>query len=134
MALSNLQVQLAAYNTENLWFEEVTILSGASISDGFETMGRVVVGIIVEGTWTAASLGFQGSINGTDYYTDAIDAGGNKIQCIPATGCFIAFPQTTATKIPYLKLVSRAAGTATPVSQGQDTPVIVVLSRFLGGS
>jgi hypothetical protein len=137
MALTNQQLQQAPYNEENLWFEEPTIASGAAVSDGFATMGRVVVGIVVEGTWTAASLGFQGSIDGVNWYPDAIDAGGNFIQCTPTTGAggsHIAFPQNNAIKIPYLRLTSVAAGTATGAPQSQSTPVIVILSRFLGGS
>lgn len=134
MALTNAQLQAIPATEENLWFELVTIASGASVSDAFATSGRVVVGIVVEGTWTAANLGFIGSLDGTNYYTDTIDAGGNPIQCTPATGCHIAFPQTQAIKIPFLKLTSRSAGTVTPVTQGQSTPVIVILARFVGGS
>jgi hypothetical protein len=46
----------------------VVIANGASLSGAVDLGGRKLVGIIMPDTWTAASLTFQGSVDGTNFF------------------------------------------------------------------
>ena len=46
----------------------VTIANGASLSGAVDLGGRKLVALIMPGTWTAAGLTFQGSVDGTNFF------------------------------------------------------------------
>ncbi len=123
-------------NPENLTAYKVTIKSGASLSDGVYTQGHALVGIQMPASWTAASLGYEVSVDDLTYQT-GYDTSGNLEQTIVIAGCFVCVPLSDAIFAPYFKIRSVAAANppvTTPVNQDADRTLILLFKRYLGGS
>lgn len=117
-------------NAENLWKYDVTILSGASVSEGVSTSGSAMVGLLMPAAWTAAAVQLQASMDGITYYNVYNNAGGLE-QSLVAASEWIAFPTADAIFAPFLRLLSATAASVTPVSQGADRSISMLFRRYL---
>lgn len=104
----------------------VSILSGASLSQAYNIGGVQLAGVVIPSAWTAASITFQFSAEGT-VFSDVYDSLGNEITILSAniptaTSRYIDFTSASwspAWFIPgYFKV--RSGTTATPVNQAAD--------------
>ncbi len=121
-------------NPQNLVLRKVTIANGDSASEGEATDGMALIGIIMPSTWTAADLGYQAawdSVNGT--YLTAVGASGRAETTVAAASTHILFPVGDAIFVPFIKIVSVAAGggSTTPVTQGGARDLLLLFRRFL---
>lgn len=96
-------------------FESVVIANAASVSDVHDLGGLVPVGLFIPAAWTAASITFLVSPDGTTYY-DMFDAAGTEYAVIVAVDRFIVLDPTAFSGIPFMKI--RSGTKATPVNQG----------------
>lgn len=105
-----------------LFSVDVTIASGASVSEPFNLQGKALVGIVMPAAWTAAGIAFAGSVSGRIADMQQIyDNGGNPEYCTAAASKPIAFPNSDALFFPFLQLISvSTADKVTPVAQGAD--------------
>lgn len=101
----------------------VTIANGASLSSAVDLGGRKLVGIIMPSSWTAASLTFQGSVDGTNFF-NVYDGATERSLTVAASyysmlniGDWVGFR--------YIKFRSGTAGT--PVNQGADRVITLVV-------
>lgn len=101
----------------------VTIASGASLSGAADLKGRKLVGIIMPSTWTTASLTFQGSIDGTNYFN--VYDGATERALIVSTSYYSALNIGDWVGFRYLKVRSGTSGT--PVNQGADRVLTLVV-------
>ncbi|MBN9433981.1 MAG: hypothetical protein J0I45_16235 [Bosea sp.] len=122
--ISSLTQNVYAINGEVLTFP-VTIASGESLSDAADFGSGKLVGIIIPGSWTTASLTFSASADGTtfkDLYDDAVE------RAIPSGSVladhFIALDYRNWLMVKALKVRSGAAGV--PVTQGADRVITLV--------
>jgi hypothetical protein len=100
----------------------VTIANGTSVSPAFDLIGCRAVGIQMPGTWSAAGLSFQASIDGTNYFKVMSTAGAELTYTVAASQC-ITVPPNDLRGFRYLKLQSGTSGV--PVNQGADRVVII---------
>jgi hypothetical protein len=119
-------------NCENLYREDVIIPSGSNVAPVFLTEGRALVGVEMPGTWTAAKLGFEVSIDGATFRT-VYDNAGNLLQATVAASEYIAFPLDSAIFGPFLKVKSVDA-TNVAVNQAADRTLKLVFRRLFGGA
>lgn len=123
-----------ATNADNLYVRTVTIASGASASEAFESLGLVPATIFMPAAWTAAKLRLQGSSTEAGTFrsfkdttgsvlggTDAIAAAAN--DPITLVGQDVAFS-------PYYKLLSED-GAGTPVVQSAARVLTIVMRKYL---
>lgn len=112
----------------------VTIASGASLSDEINTGGKRIIGIIMPSAWTAASITFASLVARddatsppTDTYGKVQDASGTEVTVTtPAASVYISLAATAALEgLGRVKIRSGVA--ATPVNQGGDRVLQVVL-------
>ncbi len=123
---------------DNLRFMQVTIASGASVSEIISTQGSALVGIYTDPAgWTAAAIGFRTcwSGNNTDLVT-AYDSSQGYEQAkvstdAAAAGVFIATPQSDTMFVPFLQVTSRTAGADTAVNQAAARTLTLVFRRYL---
>ena len=121
---------------ENLWAEQCTIAAAASVANGVYTQGRALVGILMPAAWTAASLGYDVSLDGVNWAT-AYDTNGNFEQTIVAASVFVCIPLSDAIFAPYLRLKSVVAASPTvntAQAQVAAATIILLFRRYLGGS
>jgi hypothetical protein len=110
----------------------VTIASGASLSGaahiGFALSGGgsrgTLVGIQMPSAWTAASLTFQASNDGTTF-TNLYDAAGNEVSVTTDASRWIALDPADFAGITHLKVRSGTSGTA--VNQGADRVLTLIV-------
>lgn len=95
--------------------QDVSIASGQSLSSAVNLSGRVIVGIIMPGTWTAANLTLQGSMDNSTFY-DVYDIDGTELTITAAASRYIVLDPVNYPSLKYLKL--RSGTTGTPVNQG----------------
>lgn len=56
------------YDSTSWPFQDATITSGTSLSPGIPVSRANVIAFIMPSAWTAASLTFQGSIDGDNFF------------------------------------------------------------------
>ncbi len=116
----------------NLWLQKVTIPSGASKSELLNTQGRGLVGIFMPSAWTAADIGFEANWDGNPNDMFVVYSAGAQIQTVAVdVNQYIAFPMSSVSFVPFMKITSVAAGTATPTNQGAARQIIIVFRNFL---
>jgi|SRR6185369_17558586 len=121
-------------NCENLFGEQITIASGASVSEGVPTLGRGLCGIYLPASWTAANIAFSVSLDGINFVT-VVDSSGNLEGCKVTAGTAVAFPTADALKFPFLRVLSvNTDGSGAAVTQGAARTLTLIFQRFLGGS
>lgn len=100
-----------------------TIANNASLSDASEDLhGVFCLAVVMPGTWTAASLTFQASIDGvtfTDMYYD-----GAEYAVVVAASQYVVLDAKDFVGIRYLKI--RSGTTGSPVNQGGARTLTVV--------
>jgi hypothetical protein len=105
----------------------VTIPNGASLSAGVgepvQLGNASLVGIIMPAAWTAASLTFQGSNDGTNFF-NIFDVNGAEYVASAAASRYIPVDPVDFSGVNYLKLRSGTSGT--PVNQGADRIITLV--------
>jgi len=101
-----------------------TIASGQSLSAAVNLGGLRMFGMIMPTAWTAAGLTFQMSADGTNWY-NMYDANGNELTASAAASRYVAFEPANFAPVEWLKVRSGTSGT--PVSQGQDSTLALVL-------
>lgn len=121
---------------DNLRAMTVTIRSGDSVSEIFATQGYAVVGIEMPAAWTAAKLAYKSCLSGQPTKLQFLkDSGGNYEKTAVAAGINVAIPQSDTIFTSFLQLVSvdgtEASTAVTPVNQGQDVVITVILRKFL---
>lgn len=106
--------------------ETVTIESGATglASKALYIGDRVPVAIFMPATWVAASLTFQGSVDGTNFY-NLYDEGGNEITFTVAQQRTVVLAAASLAGVPYLKF--RSGTSALAVNQTADRVLTVML-------
>lgn len=107
----------------NLISLNVTIGSGASLSNAVDLSGLTVVGIQMPGAWTAANLTLQASSDGNTF-ADVYDSAGTELTITADASRFIPLAPAAMVAYPALKLRSGTA--AAGVNQGADRDITLV--------
>jgi len=90
------------------------IANGTSLSGVIDLGEAQVVAIVTPAAWTAAGLAFQGSVDGTNFFSVVSSAGAEATITTAVNQCILvtqALPR-------YIKVRSGTQGT--PVNQGAD--------------
>jgi hypothetical protein len=101
----------------------VTIANGASLSDAVDLGGRKLIAIDMPASWTAASLTFQASVDGTTF--DNVYDGATERSLTVAASYYSMLNIGDWVGCRYLKLRSGTAASA--VNQGGDRVITLVL-------
>lgn len=102
----------------------VTISSGTSLSGGIDLGPARVLALRMPTAWTAASLTFQASDDGTTYY-NMYDSTGAEMTATTAASRWLAFAPADFKSVRYLKVRSGTSGT--PVNQGANRTMTLVV-------
>lgn len=105
------------------------ILSGASLSGSIDLIGFLLAGIQMPTGWTAASITFQASVDGTTFQ-DVYDTEGNEYTIASAGAAasrFIALDPRDFAGVRFLKI--RSGSSAAAVNQGADRTFGLALTR-----
>jgi hypothetical protein len=100
-----------------------TIANSASLSGAIDLGGTSLAGYIMPASWTAASVTFQASVDGTNFY-NLYDQFGNEITHAVAASRFIALTPSDLVGVRYIKL--RSGTSASPVAQGAERQITYV--------
>lgn len=105
---------------------DVVIANGASLSDPIRLAGNVLAGVHMPAAWTAASLTFQVSNDGTTW-RNLFDAEGTEVEVVATAG--VAIILDTSSFLPWRHMRIRSGTSALPVNQGADRTIIAELGR-----
>ncbi len=94
-----------------------TIASGQAITSAINLDRNTLGGIGIPGTWTAADLTFEVSMDGTTFF-DMRNAAGAEVQVPVTAGDWVSFDPDDFAAPLYVKI--RSGTSATPVNQGAD--------------
>jgi len=108
-----------------LGVETATVTSGTSLSGAVNLGGLRLFGLSMPSVWTAAVLTFQSSCDNGVTWQNMYDASGNEITVSVAASRNVALDPVLFSAVPMLKVRSGTA--ASPVNQGQDSLVSLVL-------
>lgn len=106
-------------------YETVTIANGQSLSGALNIASRNFFGVIMPASWTAASLTFQGSFDGTTFY-DLYDENGIEVSFTVSASRYVII-STPAKFLGLKKLKIRSGTSGTPVNQGADRVIGVIV-------
>lgn len=106
-------------------YETVTIANGASLSGALNIASRNFFGIIMPSSWTAASLTFQGSFDGTNFY-NLYDESGTEVTFTVAASRYVII-STPAKFLGLKKLKIRSGTSGSAVNQGGDRTIGVIV-------
>lgn len=122
----------------NCFMRQVTIPSGASVSELCPTQGMALIGIFTDPAgWTAAAIGYKTCWSGnlSELVTMYDSAGGFEQTLVStnaaAAGVYISIPQTDTLFAPWVQVTSRTAGTDNGVNQGAERKLILVFRNYL---
>lgn len=101
----------------------VTIANGVSLSDAVDLRGRKLVAIIMPAAWTTASLTFQGSVDGTNFFNVYDGAAERALPVAASYYSTLAIVDWVGFR--YIRLRSGTAGT--PVNQGGTRTITLVV-------
>lgn len=104
--------------------EPALIANGGSLSAGIHLHAHRLFAIQMPAAWTAASLTFQGSYDGTTY-ADLYDDSGNEVTMTVTAGHFVVFDPSKFLGLQRLKVRSGTGGS--PVNQGADRTLELIL-------
>ena len=105
---------------------QATIANGAALSGQVNLGNRLLVGIQMPATWTAASLTFQVSPDGGTTWLELYSTAGTEQTFTVAASQFIQIDPTQWRGINCIKVRSGTAGA--PVNQGQSSTLTLILS------
>lgn len=97
----------------------VTIANGQTVSTAADLRGHWFAAVIFPATFTGATVGVQGSVDGTNFY-DLTDSDGNAISITATDGDLVPVTYTNYLGCNHIKLVSAGA-------EGGDRTVTVVV-------
>ena len=100
-----------------------TIANGASVSDAIDLSGTTLCGYIMPSAWTSASITFQASVDGTNFY-DLYDQYGTEVTHTVSPSRFVALTPSDMASIRYIKFRSGTAASA--VNQGAQRQITFV--------
>jgi hypothetical protein len=104
-----------------------TIAGSAAVSDAIELGGGILSALIMPGTWTAADITIQASVDGTNYY-DVFDPQGTQVSITATASKFIPLSAGDNFSMPFIKLRSATIGTlGTPVNQAAERVITLVI-------
>lgn len=106
-----------------------TIANTGSLSAAIQLCGRVPVGLIMPSGWTAASLTFQISIDGSTY-VDLYSLANPASEFTLSVGASRAIPLDAAVFAGAAFLKVRSGTSASPVAQGGERTIKVVCWAF----
>jgi hypothetical protein len=111
----------------------VVIANGQSASDGLDTGGMVVVGLVMPAAWTAADIAWQASLDGTNWSGVLKTAAGTSIRTAVVASGWYTYPVPVANQIhaKYIRLLSTTGGSDTPLNQGADRTITLLLKNVL---
>lgn len=109
-------------NAENANSQTVTITSGNSITSAIDLGRERLAGIGIPAAWTAASIGFTVSHNGTTFY-DLFDRNGNEYLLSVAADRCITLDIADLSAYRFIKV--RSGTKASPVNQGDDRSLVL---------
>lgn len=118
----------------NCSFAKCTIGTAADgASEIIPTQGKAIVGLIMPSSWTAAAIQYYSCLNGNARELKAIKDASTSVylQTDVAADDWVVFPMSDAFFGSYLQLRSVTAASLTPVVQGADREIILVLRNFL---
>lgn len=111
--------------------QTVTILSGASLSDAINLGGRAPVAILMPASWSAASLTFQASYDGTTYqdvYAPGSDGTQAEVTHATAASRHVTIDANAFAGARFFKV--RSGTSAAAVNQGANRVLTVVTREF----
>lgn len=128
--MSNYQTNAAS---NNLYYQQCTIASGASKSEMIDTQGFGLAGIIMPSAWTAANLGFAVCLTGNANDLQQVYSSAGTAESSKATASQpIAFPSPDALFFPFLQILSvSTSDSTTPVTQGAARTLLLVFRKYL---
>ena len=109
--------------------QNVTIASGANITDALNVGNGRLVGIAMPAAWDTAAITFQASADGSTYY-DLYDSDGSEVTISSSAAAASRYLAFTSAMLPvfaglrYLKI--RSGTSATPVNQTADRILTLV--------
>jgi hypothetical protein len=106
---------------------DAVIANGASLSAAVEIGKTWVTGLILPAAWTAASLTFQGSVDGTNFY-NLYDTDGTEVTSQAAVDRFVRLDSADWSKFSHIKIRSGTSGT--PVNQGAARTIKITTRAF----
>lgn len=109
------------------FYRDLTILSGASLSDAADLYRYSAVAILMPATWTSAGLSFQGSVDGSTY-GNLTDKTAEITIATLAGAEYVVLDPSVFFGVRFLKVRSGTAGSA--VAQGGDR-VLRLIGRRL---
>lgn len=99
--------------TANRKARTVSIGAGASLSGGIDCLGQTLVGIILPAGWTTATLSFQGSVDGTNWYNIYAASGSEVVTGSFSASSYVALDPADFAGVPQLKVRSGSSSAAT---------------------
>lgn len=101
-----------------------TIAAGASLSAAVNIQGKVIVGIQIPASWSAANLSFQAAYDGATF-VEVYDGAGNAISVVvAAASTFILIDPSLWAGVKWLKVRSGTSGS--PVNQTVNPIQLIV--------
>ena len=104
--------------------QTATILSGASLSGSIDLGTTRLFAIIMPAAWTSASLTFQGSVDGTNWFNLYTDTGTEVSATVAASQYVVMSSPAQMLGVRYAKVRSGTSGSA--VNQGADRALTLV--------
>ncbi len=118
-----------AGSPQNLFAQQVTVPNGATgVSEFIALQGMALCGIFMPATWVAAAIGYQVSYDGKNFFV--VESAGTPVTSVVTQGRYIPFPTPDALFVPFLKIASVTAGTATAVNQTADRTVVLLFRKL----
>lgn len=105
---------------------DATIGSGESITSAINLAGRILCGVYVPAGWTAASLTFQGSYDGTTFM-DVYDSSGTEEAASASASRYVAINHINFLGLRFLKV--RSGTSASPINQGAERTLVLELGE-----
>lgn len=105
--------------------KKVTIANGASVSGSVELGGDSIVGVAMPAAWTAAQLGVEASVDGTNF-SPCYDAAGDELLIAAAASRYIVLAPEMTKGLRYVRL--RSGTVAAPVNQGAAREISLELA------
>jgi hypothetical protein len=100
-----------------------TIAASGSVSDDVNLGGRVLVGIEMPTAWTAASITFQASFDGTNFF-DVYDGAGSEVSGTAGASQFITMNPATLYGIKVIRV--RSGTSAAAVNQAAERVINLI--------
>lgn len=106
----------------------ITIANGAALSGSIDLTGLTIVAIQMPAAWTAANITFQASTTDGGTLQDVYDDAGTEVTVTAAASRFITLSPATSIAYRFLKL--RSGTTGTPVNQGGERSITLIVREF----